>query len=105
MDLKVVAIEKPEAINLIFGQSHFIKTIDDLHEALVAAVPGIMFGIAFCEASGKRLVRWSGTDQAMIDLAVKNANAPSSPARRRHRHRPDGSRCDHRCRTRCQEPK
>lgn len=75
MDFKVVALEKPEAINFIFGQSHFIKTVDDLHEALVAAVPGIKFGIAFCEASGKRLVRWSGTDQAMIDLAVKNARA------------------------------
>ena len=73
MDFRVIGIEKPETINFIFGQSHFIKTVEDLHEVLVGAVPGIKFGIAFCEASGKRLVRWSGTDQEMIDLAVKNA--------------------------------
>lgn len=73
MEFRVIGIEKPETINFIFGQSHFIKTVDDMHEALVGAVPGIKFGIAFCEASGKRLVRWSGTDQEMIDLAVKNA--------------------------------
>jgi len=73
MDFRIIGIEKPETINFIFGQSHFIKTVEDLHEVLVSAVPGIKFGIAFCEASGKRLVRWSGTDQEMIDLAVKNA--------------------------------
>ena len=73
MEFCVIGIEKPETINFIFGQSHFIKTVEDLHEALVGAVPGIKFGIAFCEASGKRLVRWSGTDQEMIDLALKNA--------------------------------
>lgn len=73
--LKVVPIEKPESINFILGQSHFIKTVEDLHETLVAAVPGIKFGIAFCEASGKALVRWSGTDEAMIELAQKNALA------------------------------
>ena len=75
MELKSVGIEKPEEINFILGQSHFIKTIEDLHEALVTSVPGIKFGLAFCEASGKCLVRWSGNDQAMIDLAVKNAQA------------------------------
>lgn len=73
MELKVVQIEKPEAVNFIFGQSHFIKTVEDLHETLVGAVPDIKFGLAFCEASGKCLVRWSGTDEAMIELAQKNA--------------------------------
>ncbi|AJG17851.1 adenosine-specific kinase [Cupriavidus basilensis] len=75
MELTVVPIAKPEATNFIFGQSHFIKTVDDIHEALASAVPGIRFGLAFCEASGKRLVRWSGTDEAMIDLACQNALA------------------------------
>jgi len=73
MDLVTVAVEKPETINFILGQSHFIKTVEDIHETLVNAVPGIRFGVAFCEASGKCLVRWSGTDQRMIDLAVQNA--------------------------------
>ena len=71
MDFHAVKIEKPEAVNFIFGQSHFIKTVEDIHEALVSAVPGIQFGLAFCEASGKCLVRWSGTDDAMIELARK----------------------------------
>jgi len=75
MELKIVKIEKPETINFILGQTHFIKTVEDVHEALVNAVPGIKFGLAFCEASGKRLVRWSGTDPAMIELAKKNALA------------------------------
>jgi uncharacterized protein len=75
MNLKTVKIEKPEAVNFILGQSHFIKTIEDVHEALVNAVPGIKFGVAFCEASGKCLIRWSGTDEAMTDLARKNALA------------------------------
>ena len=73
MELLSVRIEKPEAINFILGQTHFIKTVEDLHEALVGAVPGIRFGLAFCEASGKCLVRWSGTDPAMIELAKSNA--------------------------------
>ena len=68
-------IDKPEAANLILGQSHFIKTVEDLHEALVGAVPGITFGLAFCEASGPALVRASGTDDELIDLAKKNALA------------------------------
>jgi uncharacterized protein len=75
MQLTTVKIEKPEAINFILGQTHFIKSVEDLHEALVTAVPGIKFGVAFCEASGKCLVRWSGTDPAMADLARKNAAA------------------------------
>jgi len=75
MNLTTVKIEKPEVINFILGQSHFIKTVEDIHEALVSAVPGIQFGVAFCEASGKCLVRWSGTDAAMIELAQKNALA------------------------------
>ena len=75
MDLKIVEIEKPETVNFILGQSHFIKTVEDMHEALVSAVPGIKFGLAFCEASGKCLVRVSGTDEKMIELARKNAVA------------------------------
>ncbi len=75
MELKTVQIEKPETINFILGQSHFIKSVEDIHEALVTAVPGIKFGLAFCEASGKCLIRWTGTDQDMIDLATQNAQA------------------------------
>ena len=75
MEIKIVKIEKPEAVNFILGQSHFIKTVEDIHEVLVGSVPGIKFGLAFCEASGKCLVRWSGTDEAMIELAKKNALA------------------------------
>ena len=75
MHLTTVQIDKPEEINFILGQSHFIKTIEDLHEAMVNAVPGIKFGAAFCEASGKCLVRWTGTDEAMMALAQQNALA------------------------------
>ena len=73
MEMNIVEIEKPEAVNFILGQSHFIKTVEDIHEALVNAVPGIKFGLAFCEASGKCLVRSTGTDQAMLELARQNA--------------------------------
>jgi len=73
MELKTVTIEKPEDMNFILGQSHFIKTIEDLHEVLVSTVPGIKFGVAFCEASGPCLVRFSGNDEALIELARKNA--------------------------------
>lgn len=73
--LDVVSIYNPDAKNLIFGQSHFIKSVEDIHEALVGAVPGIQFGLAFCEASGSLLIRTSGTSKAMIELAVKNAKA------------------------------
>jgi uncharacterized protein len=75
MRLTTVKIEKPDATNFILGQTHFIKSVEDIHEALVGAVPGIKFGLAFCEASGKCLVRCSGTDPAMIQLAQKNASA------------------------------
>ncbi len=78
MELTIVQIEKPEAINFILGQTHFIKSVEDLHETLVSAVPGIKFGLAFCEASGACLVRWTGTDEAMIELARKNALALSA---------------------------
>lgn len=75
MELKTVTIEKPETINFILGQTHFIKSVEDIHEAMVTAVPGIKFGLAFCEASGKCLIRWTGTDPEMIDLARENATA------------------------------
>jgi uncharacterized protein len=75
MHLETVTIQKPEEINFILGQSHFIKTVEDLHEALVGAVPGIQFGLAFCEASGACLVRTSGTDPDMTALAAQNASA------------------------------
>ncbi|HET6371516.1 MAG TPA: adenosine-specific kinase [Nitrospiria bacterium] len=78
MEFKTVRIEKPEEVNLILGQAHFIKTVDDLHEALAAAVPGIRFGLAFCESSGPCLVRASGTDPVLVDLAKKNAYALST---------------------------
>jgi adenosine/AMP kinase len=78
MNLITVKIEKPITINFVLGQTHFIKTVEDLHETLVSAVPGIKFGLAFCEASGKCLVRWSGTDDAMIELAQKNAMSISA---------------------------
>lgn len=73
METTIVQIEKPEDVNFILGQSHFIKTVEDMHEALVNAVPGIKFGLAFCEASGPCLVRATGTDDAMLDLATRNA--------------------------------
>lgn len=75
MQLITVPIENPAELNLILGQTHFIKTVEDVHEALVSAVPGIRFGLAFCEASGKRLVRWSGTDDVLTELARRNALA------------------------------
>ena len=75
IELHVVPVEKPEELNLILGQSHFIKTVEDLHEALAGAVPGLRFGIAFCESSGPRLARRSGNDPELIELAVRNALA------------------------------
>ncbi len=75
MELTTVRIQKPDAINFILGQSHFIKTVEDIHEALVTAVPSIQFGLAFCEASGPALIRWSGTNADMIGLAKQNAQA------------------------------
>jgi hypothetical protein len=78
MHLTSVPIQKPEEINFVLGQSHFIKTVEDVYEALINTVPGIKFGVAFCEASGKCLVRWAGTDAAMIELAKQNALALSA---------------------------
>src|SRR3990167_9913179 len=75
MKLISVKIKKPAEINFILTQSHFIKTVEDVHETLVEAVPGIKFGIAFCEASGPRKIRISGTDEEMIKLAADNAKA------------------------------
>ena len=75
MDFKTVRIEKPADINFILGQSHFIKTVEDIHEAAVSSVPGIKFGLAFCEASGDCLIRWSGNDDEMIELARNNAES------------------------------
>ena len=75
MQLTSVKIDKPEEVNFILGQSHFIKTVEDIHEALAQTVPGIKFGLAFCESSGDMLIRWTGTDDAMIDLAKRNALA------------------------------
>jgi hypothetical protein len=69
MELITEVIHKPDEINLILGQSHFVKTVEDIHEALVGSVPDIKFGLAFCEASGPALVRWSGTDDLLTDLA------------------------------------
>jgi len=77
MELTRVAIEKAESTNLILGQSHFIKTVEDLYEAIVQTNPQIRFGIAFCEASGPALVRWVGNDPSLTDLAKKNALALS----------------------------
>ncbi|MEN3039374.1 MAG: adenosine-specific kinase [Candidatus Kryptonium sp.] len=73
MELKIVKIEKPDNINFILGQAHFIKTVEDLYEAIVTTQPHLKFGIAFCESSGPALVRWAGNDEAMIELAKKNA--------------------------------
>lgn len=75
MDITAVSIAKPETVSVIIGQSHFIKTVEDIHEAMVNAVPGVRFGLAFCEASGERLVRTTGTDDAMRELATTAALA------------------------------
>lgn len=75
IQLHAVAVEKPEELNLIVGQAHFIKTVEDLHEALAGTVPQLRFGIAFCESSGPRLVRRSGNDPELVELATRNAMA------------------------------
>jgi hypothetical protein len=75
MELHTVRIEKPDTVNLILGQSHFIKTVEDLEETLVGAVPGIQFGLAFCESSGPALVRAGGTSPELVELAKRNAQA------------------------------
>ena len=73
MDIKIVRIEKPEEMNFILGQSHFIKTVEDLHEAIVSTAPQMKFGLAFCESSGPALVRYSGNDEKLVEIAKKNA--------------------------------
>lgn len=73
METRIVQVKVPEACNVILGQSHFIKSVEDLHEALVNAVPGIAFGIGFCESSGPCLVRKSGNDSSLVELACKTA--------------------------------
>ena len=75
MELKTIAVDKPADLNFILGQSHFIKTVEDLYEALVQTVPGMRFGIAFCESSGPALVRFADNDQRLIELAQRNALA------------------------------
>ena len=75
MDIQIVKLENPQQLNLILGQSHFIKTVEDMHEAIVSTVPGARFGLAFCEASDVCLVRYSGTEPELVDLARKNAFA------------------------------
>ncbi len=74
VELKTVAIKKPEDVNIIIGQSHFIKTIEDIYETLITSVPGIKFGVAFCESSGPCLIRSEGNDPDLIKLAEENGN-------------------------------
>lgn len=73
LEFKTVKIKKPDEINFILGQAHFIKTVEDIYEALVGAVPSIKFGLAFCESSGKCLIRAEGTDTELKKLAIENA--------------------------------
>lgn len=75
MEIKIIGLDIPEGANIIFGQSHFIKTVEDLYEIMVGAVPGVKFGMAFCEASGDRLIRHDGNDDALIESAKKNAES------------------------------
>jgi len=75
VELHSVALHNPDGLNVILGQSHFIKTVEDLHEVLAASSPHLRFGLAFCEASGPRLVRRSGNDDGLVGLAVHNALA------------------------------
>jgi adenosine/AMP kinase len=78
VEIRLVAVEKPAELNLILGQSHFIKTVEDIHEAIVATVPQMKFGLAFCESSGPALVRFSGNEPTLVELAKKNALALSA---------------------------
>ena len=78
MEIKTVKIEKPDELNLILGHSHIIKTVEDIYETMVNTVPGAKFGLAFCESSGPCLVRYSGTDDDLVELAKKNAYALSA---------------------------
>jgi hypothetical protein len=78
MEIKTIKIENPDNVNFILGQSHFIKTVEDIYEAMVSTVPMAKFGLAFCEASDVCLVRHTGTDSDMLELAQKNAFALSA---------------------------
>lgn len=73
MEITTVAVEKPEDVNVVLGQAHFVKTVDDVYEALAGSSPHLRFGVAFCEASGPRLVRRAGNDDELVALAVDNA--------------------------------
>jgi uncharacterized protein len=75
MELLTVPVEKPDDLNVVLAQSHFIKTVEDVHEVLAGSSPHLRFGLAFCEASGPRLVRRSGNDEELVELAVRNALA------------------------------
>lgn len=77
MELTIVPIKNPQSLNMILGMSHFIKTVEDVHEAMVNTVPGAKFGLAFCEASDACLIRTSGTDPDLVRLATGNAQALS----------------------------
>ncbi len=78
MEIKTIRIDKPDDMNIILGQAHFIKTVEDIHEAMVTTVPGVKFGLGFCEASGPCLVRHSGTDAELEEMAQKNCLALST---------------------------
>lgn len=78
MEIKSVKIDKPEDMNFILGQSHFIKTVEDIHEAIATTAPHMKFGVAFCESSGPGLVRYSGNDERLMDIAKINALALSA---------------------------
>jgi len=75
MEFLSIPVEKPDDVNVVIGQSHFIKTVEDLHEVLAASAPALKFGVAFCESSGPRLVRRTGNDPGLVDAAVRIAQA------------------------------
>ena len=78
MEINLIEIEKPDEVNIIVGQAHFIKTVEDVYEALITSYPDIKFGFAFCESSGKRLIRYTGTDDKLTEFAIKNAKRVGS---------------------------
>ncbi|MDI6851101.1 MAG: adenosine-specific kinase [bacterium] len=75
---EAVKIQKPDDVNAILGQSHFIKTVEDIEEILITSVPNIKFGLAFCESSGPRLIRYAGNDEELVNLAIENAKNVAS---------------------------
>ncbi len=78
VEIEVVSVKMPEGVNIIAGMSHFIKTVEDMYEALATSFPGLKFGIAFCEASGPALIRYDGNDKEMVDFAVSIAKDVSA---------------------------